>query len=629
MAPKKKATQTMSLGDFLSDQSLGPSSSWADEVEEYTSIGTQPLPPSDRPSRQMGGWGSGGGDRGDRGYATRDRDFGPQRIPDRPPYTAHLGNLSYDATVETVTDFFTGCDIISVRIIEDRELQKPKGFAYAEFQTADGLKKALTLDATPFEGRPMRIKVADPPRGGDRERTDSSRDLSVWERKGPLPDIQRSRGPADFGERRPSRDPAATATTPDDGKVRDFNNWERRGPLSPRDAPPMERQMSREGSRSRNEHLPRTDSFRNRKAPATWGEGRPPTEEGARGPPRRDFSDRPDRPDRPERAERAERPERPERTATAAEKDMQWRDRMRPDPPAKSPEQSRPGSEAPPSPAISTSTPAVQSPGPVSGASATRPRLNLQKRTVSEAVETPSAAGGDSKASPFGAARPIDTAARERAVEEKRQQAVKEKREAEEKAKEDRRIAKEAAAKTEAESGAAAAAGEVKEPEAPKAEETTVAPETPAETPAEAPAENTEAAEKSEITDKPAAEGEAQGSNQKHPHRPKDGPPKFPPSRAAENNNWRATQSDRPRGAPSGPRGRGGSGTGRGGGRGSYDSNRGPRSNGSSGQQQQQQQRDDQPPSTPTTSQHVDDDGWTTVTPTNKRRSQGRNQMMT
>ena len=70
--------------------------------------------------------------------------------------------MSYDATVESVTDFFTGCSIISVRIIEDREQQRPKGFAYAEFENVDGLKKALDLDGTPFEGRPMRIKVADP-----------------------------------------------------------------------------------------------------------------------------------------------------------------------------------------------------------------------------------------------------------------------------------------------------------------------------------------------------------------------------------------------------------------------------------------------------------------------------------
>jgi translation initiation factor 4B len=63
-------------------------------------------------------------------------------------------------------------------------------------------------------------------------------------------------------------------------------------------------------------------------------------------------------------------------------------------------------------------------------------------------VSSPAAAPtGDSKASPFGAARPIDTAARERQVEEKRQLAIRQKKEADDKVKAEKaekaRIAKE------------------------------------------------------------------------------------------------------------------------------------------------------------------------------------------
>lgn len=83
-------------------------------------------------------------------------------MPDKPPYTAHVGNLSYDATTESVTDFFSGCNVANVRIIEDRENQRPKGFGYVEFGDVDGLKKALTLDGESFEGRMMKIKIADP-----------------------------------------------------------------------------------------------------------------------------------------------------------------------------------------------------------------------------------------------------------------------------------------------------------------------------------------------------------------------------------------------------------------------------------------------------------------------------------
>lgn len=95
------------------------------------------------------------------GYSSL-RDNLPQTLPDKPPFTAHLGNLSYDATTETVTEFFEGCNLSSVRIIEDREQQRPKGFAYAEFGDLEGLKQALTLDGQSFQGRSIRIKVADP-----------------------------------------------------------------------------------------------------------------------------------------------------------------------------------------------------------------------------------------------------------------------------------------------------------------------------------------------------------------------------------------------------------------------------------------------------------------------------------
>lgn len=96
------------------------------------------------------------------GYARQERTDFPQTIPDKPPYTAHLGNLSYDANQESVSDFFADCEVVSVRIVEDRAEMRPKGFGYAEFATADGLKKALELDGQSFSGRNIRIRIADP-----------------------------------------------------------------------------------------------------------------------------------------------------------------------------------------------------------------------------------------------------------------------------------------------------------------------------------------------------------------------------------------------------------------------------------------------------------------------------------
>ena len=99
---------------------------------------------------------------------------------------------------------------------------------------------------------------------------------------------------------------------------------------------------------------------------------------------------------------------------------------MKPDSPADSPDASTPTSPQAP---------------------AQRPRLNLAKRTVSEAPKEDNAAAS-SKASPFGAARPIDTSAREQEIEEKRKIAIREKKEADDKAREEKR-AKEAATKAE------------------------------------------------------------------------------------------------------------------------------------------------------------------------------------
>lgn len=119
---------------------------------------------------------------------------------------------------------------------------------------------------------------------------------------------------------------------------------------------------------------------------------------------------------------------------------------MRPDPPAapaitptapnRSPVLSSREISTPPSPA----TAAPQAP-------TVRPKLNLAKRTISEADPNgkvpKSSPAGDSKASPFGSATPIDTATREKEVEEKRQAALREKKEADDKAREEKKIARE------------------------------------------------------------------------------------------------------------------------------------------------------------------------------------------
>jgi translation initiation factor 4B len=270
-----------------------------------------------------------------------------------------------------------------------------------------------------------------------KDRPDGMKDMSTvdWTRKGPLPDLPGQRRVSErggFGGRQ--FDAASDAGSErggdrrrpppfaGDGKERDLGNWERRGPLSPAAStgPP------REGDR------PRNDGPRERRQSPAWGEGQ--SNDGSR-PPRREFQERPP----------------VDRAPGASEMDNQWRTKMRPDAAAaKSPSATTPDASTPSSPA------------PQPAAPATRPRLNLAKRTVSEAPDSAaptSASESSSKANPFGAARPIDTAAREKEIEEKKALAIRQKKEADDKAREEKK-AKEAASKASAEEAASTPAGE-------------------------------------------------------------------------------------------------------------------------------------------------------------------------
>jgi translation initiation factor 4B len=248
-----------------------------------------------------------------------------------------------------------------------------------------------------------------------------AREITDWTRKGPLPDLpgQRDRGgfgsgagggftrggggggfdaASDAGSDRGERRRAPPFAS--DGKDRDFSNWERKGPLSPAASAPNA--MAREGRQASYQ-----SGSREQGASPSWGEGRP----DSRGP-RREFQP-------------SERPQ-VDRQPTAPELDNQWRTKMRADAPSASP----------------TATPDAStpsSPAPAPAAPATRPRLNLAKRTVSEAGEPTPTSTTSNRPNPFGAARPIDTATREKEIEEKNQLELRQKKEADDKTRDEKR----------------------------------------------------------------------------------------------------------------------------------------------------------------------------------------------
>ena len=48
-------------------------------------------------------------------------------------------------------------DIKNVRIIEDRDTQKSKGFGYVEFENIDSVEKALEINGLDLDGRNLRV----------------------------------------------------------------------------------------------------------------------------------------------------------------------------------------------------------------------------------------------------------------------------------------------------------------------------------------------------------------------------------------------------------------------------------------------------------------------------------------
>ncbi|KAG6861251.1 hypothetical protein C0995_002373 [Termitomyces sp. Mi166 len=212
--PPKKAKK-ISLNEFLGDSALG---SWADEMDSLPNALSNQAIAAARNEDDQGRPGDRYGRRDDYLSTRPDRAAAPPRddipLPSNPPYTAFIGNLAFDLTESELEEFFTPLKTKSVKIIRDRD-DKPKGFGYVEFDDLDGLKEAISKSGSTFSGRTIRVSVAEPPkerggfgdRGGGGGIEDDSKFDSPWRREGPLPDVPRRRydgPPSGDRERLPS-----------------------------------------------------------------------------------------------------------------------------------------------------------------------------------------------------------------------------------------------------------------------------------------------------------------------------------------------------------------------------------------------------------------------------------------
>jgi len=120
------------------------------------------------------------------GYAKREH----RPIPEEGPYRSFVGNLPADTIQGDFDTLFSGLKINTVHMIRDKETDRFKGFAYVEFSTREELEKALEIDGAEFDGRFVRVDVADnrdnrdnrpkqrnnrSPRGGRRRRGSDNR----------------------------------------------------------------------------------------------------------------------------------------------------------------------------------------------------------------------------------------------------------------------------------------------------------------------------------------------------------------------------------------------------------------------------------------------------------------------
>ncbi|XP_018314509.1 eukaryotic translation initiation factor 4B isoform X4 [Mycetomoellerius zeteki] len=147
---KKKKGVTVDLWSFLAGGN-GPtpniplkSSNWADDVEDDHGFSSRSskdpviLPTAPRAARGPG--------------------IDEENIPTSPPFVAYISNLPYDVDETDLSDFFADMKISNMRLPKDAN--KIKGYGYVEFEDRQSLINALTITNTTIKTRRVRIEVS-------------------------------------------------------------------------------------------------------------------------------------------------------------------------------------------------------------------------------------------------------------------------------------------------------------------------------------------------------------------------------------------------------------------------------------------------------------------------------------
>ncbi len=75
----------------------------------------------------------------------------------------YVGNLPWSATEEEIQTLFVEFgDVLSVKLITDRETGRTRGFAFVEMEDPSAESAIKSLDGSSFGGRTLRVNEAKP-----------------------------------------------------------------------------------------------------------------------------------------------------------------------------------------------------------------------------------------------------------------------------------------------------------------------------------------------------------------------------------------------------------------------------------------------------------------------------------
>ena len=74
----------------------------------------------------------------------------------------YVGNLSYSVDDASLQSLFAPYgNVLSAKVISDRDTGRPRGFGFVEMEASDAKKAISALDGTEVDGRKLRVNEAE------------------------------------------------------------------------------------------------------------------------------------------------------------------------------------------------------------------------------------------------------------------------------------------------------------------------------------------------------------------------------------------------------------------------------------------------------------------------------------